>query len=90
MGVKITSVSLPEDVWEALKKVENRSQYITNLIRQDLNKTPKALTKQDVLNIVQQYLESNQIEPKPKMNRGTEDITLQALREIDKIIGVSN
>jgi metal-responsive CopG/Arc/MetJ family transcriptional regulator len=63
MGIKITSVSLPEDVWKALKKVENRSQYITNLIRQDLNKTPKALTKQDVLNIVQQYLESNQIEP---------------------------
>lgn len=49
--------SLDEEAWEYLKQQPNMSKYICNLIKKDKNNA--IITKEEVMKIIKEYLESN-------------------------------
>ena len=87
---RVTSVSLPIDVWEFIKDKGNRSQYIADLIKKDLGITKKPImTKAEVIEIILQFMQDNKSihQSHEAPHNDGHDITNEALSALEKIFG---
>jgi hypothetical protein len=56
-----------ENVLDYFEKQGNKSKYVENLIKNDMNGIKKHWSKQDIIDIIEEYLQNYQIEVKEKI-----------------------